>query len=129
MAYQFGGLTLANVGDIVTQTSVSTNFQTVLTNSPGPTPPTLSGGDTYRQGQTWYNTTTKVLNQWDGTAWVGIGGGTFESLTDVDVNATKVTLQSGIMWNAAAVQGGVTGQWVTNQIYDASPTGGASNDF
>lgn len=221
MAYQFGGLTLANVGDLVTQTSVSTNFQTVLVNSAGPAAPILSGGDTYKEGQFWYNTTTKVLSQWDGSNWVGIGGGatfsgtpptspqlgqlwydsvntgrtyiwngtawidaspaagasvvttgsgaptsttigfdsqgamyadisvvpndiyisdgvggwdlaggggTFDALTDVDV-ASKVTMQSGIMWNATAVSGGVTGQWVPNQIYDASPTGGASNDF
>lgn len=54
--------------------------------------------------------------------------GTFEQLVDVDV-ASKVSMESGIMWNATAVQGGVVGQWVPNQVYDASPTGGATNDF
>ena len=219
MPYTYGGLTLANVGDIVTQASVSTNFEMVLRNSSSGTAPVSPVA-----GQLWYNTTTKVLSQWDGLTWTGIGGGailsgtppaspqtgdlwydsvntgrmyiwngtawldaapaagasvvttgsgaptpttigfnsqgamyaditvvpndiyisdgiggwdlagggggvtTFDALADVDV-ASKVTMQSGIMWNATAVSGGVTGQWVTNQIYDASPSGGASNDF
>ena len=215
MAYQYGGLTLANVGDIITQTSVTTNFELTLKNSASATAPISPV-----TGQCWYDTGISAMKQWDGTQWVGIGGGaavsgtaptspqtgdlwydsvntgrtyvwngtawvdaspaagasvattgsgaptsttigydsqgalyvdisvipnqmyvsdglgvwntsgggTLESLSDVSVS-TKVTLQSSIMWDATAVQGGVTGQWVPNQIYDASPTGGASNDF
>lgn len=124
MAYQYGGLTLANVGDIVTQTSVSTNFEVVLRNSASGTAPVSPV-----VGQCWYDTTVPTMKQWNGTSWVGIAGvATFEDLTDVSVS-TKVSMESGIMWDATAVQSGVTGQWVPNQIYDASPTGGASNDF
>lgn len=213
MSYTYGGLTLANVGDIITQVSVSTNFEKVVENSAATTPPTAGAGGP-RTGQLWYDTTdltlkvnsgTPVLPDWtliegaatvsatepllptigqlwfntvasqlktyNGTAWVNsssatafgtvqpvqptIGdlwydttnganagilkvydGSTFipastttlESLLDVNVTA-KASMESGIMWDATATNAGVTGLWVPNQIYDASPTGGATNDF
>lgn len=132
MSYVYGGLTLANVGDIITQTSVSTNFQKVVENSAGATAPTAGAIGGPRTGQLWYDTTSGALKVNSGTpavpVWDPAGAGVFEDLIDVDVS-TKVSLESGIMWDATAVSGGVTGQWVPNQIYDASPTGGASNDF
>lgn len=209
MSYTYGGLTLANVGDIITQVSVSTNFEKVVENSAATTPPTAGAGGP-RTGQLWYDTTdltlkvnsgTPVLPDWtliegsatvtavepasptlgqlwldtvaaqlktwtgndwvnssavtafgstspvspstgdlwydttisslqvyNGAAWVPSAATTLESLSDVNTTA-RVSLQSGIMWDATAVNAGVTGQWVPNQIYDASPTGGASNDF
>jgi hypothetical protein len=265
MSYAFGGLTLANVGDIVTMTSVSSNFELVVQHSASATAPVLP-----KVGQTWYDTSTLTMKQWNGTTWSSIGGGaatgtgapngatpgastlgamyadttsvpnqiyisngagvwkkaavttsvtgsapllpntgdfwydsvntgrtyvwngtawvdsspaagtavattgagvptgatsgansagamyinnavspnalyvsngagvwtlagdgasgTLDALTDVDTTG-KVTLQSALMWDATAVSGGVTGQWIVNQIYDASPTGGVSNDF
>lgn len=132
MSYVYGGLTLANVGDIITQTSVSTNFQTVVENSAGATSPVAGAIGGPRTGQLWYDTVNSSLKVNTGTpavpVWSSAGAGVFEDLIDVDVTA-KVTLESGIMWDATAVSGGVTGQWVPNQIYDASPTGGASDDF
>jgi hypothetical protein len=51
MSYAFGGLTLANVGDIVTQTSVSVNFEKLVENSASATAPASP-----RTGQLWYDT-------------------------------------------------------------------------
>jgi hypothetical protein len=213
MSYTYGGLTLANVGDIITQSSVSDNFQKVVENSAGATSP-IAGAGGPRTGQLWYDTTDLTLKvnagdpvtpQWEliegdatvaatqplnptlgqlwfntvanqlktynGIDWVnsssatafgtvqpvqpsigdlwydttnGVNSGilkvydgstfipasttTLETLLDVNVTA-KVSLQSSIMWDATATNAGVTGLWVPNQIYDASPTGGATNDF
>ena len=112
-------LTAIAVGNII----AAADLQDLFKNSSSATAPTAP-----QTGQLWFNSTSKMLFVWDGTAWAQSGAGSFNDLSDVDV-AGKVTLESSIMWDAAAIQGGVTGQWVPNQVYDCSPTGGASNDF
>ena len=110
MSYVYGGLTLANVGDIVTQTSVSTNMEKLVENSAGATAPTAGATIGPRTGQLWYDTTNTTLKFNIGTpaspVWSSVGDVTLtgtQTLTNKTVQ--QLILNDGYTEEVFAVTG------------------------
>jgi hypothetical protein len=123
MSYVYGGLTLANVGDIITQTSVSTNFEKVVENSAGTLPPAPSAITGPRTGQLWYDTTAAILKINSGTPAVPVWDMASGGVTISDT--APLTPTEGSLWYDSLttyrtyVWSTVSSAWI-----DVAPTNG-----
>lgn len=80
-------------------------------------------------GQQWFDLLNQEMKLWDGNQWIVTSGTKIiDGLNDVI--STTVLAGQLLEWDPTAVDAdGRVGQWVATHVLDASPDGGATDDF
>lgn len=96
MSYNYAGLTLPETGELITATSVSNNFELVLSRAASASAPSSPV-----TGQFWFNTSTSAISVWDGSVWIPLSTTPIPSQTGnngkfLQTNGTTLSWSSSV---------------------------------